>query len=134
MNSSDRHTHIGIDSSNVLTDVNYWLKLQESVIDLPACGTCPSWFKHVSNLLPSTPGYKCLEVGAVPGTTLLFLAKEFNYSCTGIDFSPRILELNVAFLKQGISARFIKDDFLKWESDDLFDFVYSNGFIEHFED
>ena len=123
-----------IDSDKVLTDVDYWLNIQNPVIDLPAGGTCPSWYKHVSDLLPSSPESNCIEVGAVPGTTLLFLAKKLNYSCTGIDFSPRVQDLNTAFIKLGISAKFIKADFLTWQSEELFNLVYSNGFIEHFED
>ncbi len=121
------------DKTNILTNVDYWLNIQKVVSKLPEGGVCPTWFGKIENIFVQNPKYKCLEIGAFPGTTLLFLAKQFNFNCTGIDFSERIQTLSTAFLVQGISANFIQEDFLEWDSPESFDFVYSCGFIEHFK-
>ncbi len=116
-----------------LTDLDFWLARQQAEIRLPEGGTRPTWFRHVAHYLPVAPAWRCLEVGVVPGSTLLFFAAKCKYSCTGIDFSPRVHQLKDVFAAQGLSAEFTRIDFLTWETSEQFDLVYSCGFIEHFE-
>lgn len=122
------------EQSRRLTDVDFWLGRQPSTVQLQIGGGCPPWYKHVSQFLPRSSGVKCLEVGVVPGSTLLFLASQHKYRCTGVDFSPRVHDVASAFSRQGIQAQFVQTDFLDWHTKDRFDFVYSCGFIEHFSD
>jgi cyclopropane fatty-acyl-phospholipid synthase-like methyltransferase len=70
----------------------------------------------------------------VPGSTLLFLASQQGFRCTGVDFSPRIHDVASAFSDQGIQAQFVQTDFLEWDTEARFDLVYSCGFVEHFSD
>ena len=120
-------------NSSRLTDVDFWMSRQPEVSILPQGGMRPRWFKHVAQYLPTTPAWSCLEVGVVPGSTLLFMAARLDYLCTGVDFSPRVNQLKGVFAEQGIAARFIHADFMAWETSEQFDLVYSCGFIEHFE-
>lgn len=116
-----------------LTDQAYWQAQQQKTIRLPQGGGQPSWYRHIERyLLPSTE-CSCLEIGVVPGATLLFIAKQLGYACTGIDFSDSVNSLADAFTEQEVEAEFIQQDFFTWETDRQFDFVYSCGFIEHFE-
>ena len=116
-----------------LTDVSYWLARQESDISLPFTGRTPSWYDRARPFLPSSAGSRCLEVGVVPGSTLLFLALKHRYACVGIDLSPAITRLEAAFAEHGVKAQFIQEDFLCWRAREQFDLVYSCGFIEHFQ-
>lgn len=117
-----------------LTNIDFWLAREQAEIRLPKGGTQPAWFKHIAQYLQEAPERSCLEVGVVPGGTLLFFAAPYSYSCTGIDFSPWVYQLKDVFAAQRISAEFIQADFLTWEPTEQFDLVYSCGFIEHFED
>jgi cyclopropane fatty-acyl-phospholipid synthase-like methyltransferase len=74
----------------------------------------------------------CLEVGVLPGDVLLFFGLEHGYSCYGIDYLAQVEKLTREFSDQGLDAKFYHSDFLKWETDQMFDFVYSFGFVEHF--
>ena len=120
--------------SGRLTDVDYWSSRHTRCQSIPEGGNCPRWYKHISHLLPHGPCVNCLEVGVVPGAYLLYLARAHQYSCNGIDFSPEIHEVAAAFQNQGIKAKFIEADFLEWSPAEKYDFVYSCGFIEHFDD
>lgn len=117
-----------------LTDIEYWRNRRTSCLSLPVGEERPRWYRHISHLLPHGPGVNCLEVGVVPGSYLLFLARTHQYSCSGIDFSPEIHEVAAAFHEQGIIAKFVEADFLEWNPAEKYDFVYSCGFIEHFDD
>jgi 2-polyprenyl-3-methyl-5-hydroxy-6-metoxy-1,4-benzoquinol methylase len=117
-----------------LTNVDYWAGLQAEKINLPDGGVRPLWLRHIDKYLPTSSDTTCLEVGVVPGGMMLFFASEYKYKCTGIDFSPKIDMVAQEFARKGIEATFARMDFFEWEPDEKFDFVYSVGFIEHFED
>jgi len=117
-----------------LTDTSFWLARQERHVDLPPGGHRPPWFDRVQGFLPVGPEATCLEIGVYPGAVLLFLALEQRFHCMGIDVSPYVASLGPAFAAQGVGARFLEVDFLRWSTQERFDFVYSCGFIEHFRD
>jgi SAM-dependent methyltransferase len=119
---------------NALTDEAFWTDRFRPGLTLPPEGHRPSWYDSVSDLLPREPGATCIEIGVVPGGTLLFLAKERNYRCAGVDFSPVIEEVARAFSQHDVSADWLRTDFLTWDTDWRFDLVYSCGFVEHFKD
>lgn len=81
----------------------------------------------------STPG-SCFEVGCFPGGHLAFLG-ESGYTLNGVDLTPRTTPEMAQWLrKQGYQVGAIeRHDFLTYPTDTQFDLVYSNGFIEHFE-
>jgi SAM-dependent methyltransferase len=121
--------------SERLTDVDYWVDHQGAEIPgLPNGGAKPSWFKHVRRELPTNPGASCIEIGVVPGDSLLYLGSHLPLRTYGIDFSPRVRDLRRIFDEQGVQAELYEADFLSWSPDRKFDLVYSKGFVEHFAD
>jgi L-malate glycosyltransferase len=81
----------------------------------------------------SPPG-SCFEVGCFPGAHLAFLGAA-GYTLNGADLTPRTSPEMAQWLrKQGYKVGAIdKSDFLTYPTDLQHDLVYSNGFIEHFE-
>ena len=121
-------------AAGAITDVEYWNKQQTVAAAESLEPTHPRWFRPFSRFLPESAETTILEVGVVPGSLLLFFAKNRHYRCSGLDFSPQIRCLPALFEKEGIEATFIETDFFNWASDETFDIVYSCGFIEHFTD
>ncbi len=82
------------------------------------------------------PQMKVLEIGFAPGKFLAFAAKVLEANVSGIDYS----EGGVQFAKRLFGALGIggdlrcEDVFTTTLPLGKFDFVYSNGLIEHFED
>jgi SAM-dependent methyltransferase len=72
-------------------------------------------------------------VGVVPGGLLNYFARNGRYQCSGVDFSPKIVELREAFQRAGVEAELVQADFLQWNPGRRFDVVYSVGFVEHFD-
>jgi len=62
----------------------------------------------------------------------MFLARQYGYRVTGIDFSPRVPSVVPAFLAQGIKADLVQADFFTWTPSAQFDVVCSFGFIQFF--
>jgi len=76
-----------------------------------------------------------LEVGCAPGRYLVYFAKEFNYSVSGIDFSEEGIAITDRNLyEHGVAGTVMFGDFLVHEFTKQYDIVFSAGFIEHFSD
>jgi SAM-dependent methyltransferase len=88
--------------------------------------------RYLRNVLPVNPEWSCLEVGVVPGSILLWMAKRFKYRVTGVDLSPEVNNLSDAFRERGADATFVEADFLRWRPRRRFEVVFSCGFVEHF--
>jgi 2-polyprenyl-3-methyl-5-hydroxy-6-metoxy-1,4-benzoquinol methylase len=117
--------------SNRLTDVEYWNKEHDTVLDLKG-----EWIygQYLDPFMPRGKELNCLEIGVYPGRYLLYLAHKYGYKITGIDFSPHIQRLATEFYNLGVNATLIQADFLEWSPKKQFDVVVSHGFIEHFND
>lgn len=120
-------------SVGALSDREIWVK-QQSVTPMHYKGDKPVWYDRLSRFLPKSPETKFLEVGVVPGRIMLFFAQTMHYRCTGVDFLPKISEVKLQYEKLGVEAKLVEADFFNWQNDELFDIVYSKGFIEHFTD
>lgn len=122
-------------NTNPITDLSFWEDKHANLVHLlPPGGEKPSWLRQIAPYFPAKEPVTCFEVGAVPGPTLLYLAHKPGMKVTGLDFNPDILELEKRFHEEGVSGEFILADFLTWQPAGKYDFVYSNGFIEHFTD
>ncbi|CAK8716831.1 hypothetical protein GMJAKD_06010 [Candidatus Electrothrix aarhusensis] len=89
-----------------LTDQIYWQDQQPKTIILPKGGRRPSWYRHIERYLQPSTECSCLEIGVVPGATLLFIAKQLGYACTGIDFFDSVNSLAGAFAEQEVKSKF----------------------------
>ena len=91
--------------------------------------------KELKRILPYNNNLSCLEIGAIPGSFLIYLNKEFGYEITGIDFSKNTNKFYENMNANDVSEfNFIKADFFKHSFKKKFDIVCSFGFIEHFDD
>lgn len=90
-------------------------------------------FKYIREKKPRT----ILEVGCGNSTWLPYLAKATGASVTGIDYSLRGCELARSNLSAaGVTGKVICGDFFALDPQEIgeFDFAYSLGLVEHFDD
>lgn len=81
-----------------------------------------------------SPQKNCLEVGCFPGGFLRFFSRN-GYVVSGIDLTPRVTELPLAFKKDRIEFDNIYyDNFFTFDNNKKYGIVCSFGFIEHFLD
>jgi len=75
----------------------------------------------------------CCELGCYPGNQLMFLGAEKDAEINGIDQTTHLDKLIHYCHARGFRVGQIEQgDFFAWNPRRLFDFVYSNGLIEHF--
>lgn len=84
---------------------------------------------------PTMQTPSCLEIGCFPGRYLALMG-DLGFELNGVDLTPRTdTEMAAWLLNCGYSTgQLVRGDFFTWEPHRTFDLVYSNGFIEHFED
>lgn len=76
----------------------------------------------------------CIEIGCNPGYFLVHMHKHYGFKIFGVDY------INIEWTRKNLHNFGISDfspqkiDFLNWHTDQLFDVVFSSGFIEHFDD
>lgn len=80
-------------------------------------------------------GGTAIEIGCVPGNWLVYLAKEFGYVVSGIDYSDLLdyTRANLVYHHVPVGDLFNADLFT-FESPKKYDLVFSTGFVEHFTD
>lgn len=75
-----------------------------------------------------------LEIGSYPGRYLAYLAAKFNLNPTGIDYNSDYKKIEETMRIMSITNyKYIQEDFFKVTPTEKFDFVFSMGFVEHFE-
>ena len=91
--------------------------------------------KWLQEWTQTIPGGSCLEIGCFPGRYLALFGKR-GFTLNGVDLTPKTdPEMKDWLTKNGYSVgQIVKADFFKWEPKEKFDVVYSNGFLEHFEE
>ena len=94
--------------------------------------------KNVQDLLRNyvVPGQSFIEIGCAPGKHLAWCAAVLGAKVSGLDYSPvGFAATQQLFEGLGISADLRKEDvFTTSFPDGVFDVVFSNGVIEHFDD
>jgi SAM-dependent methyltransferase len=76
-----------------------------------------------------------LEVGGAPGQYLAYIHRRCSCSCAILDYSASGCALaRKNFRALGVDLAVYEHDLLAAELTDRFDFVYSLGLVEHFED
>lgn len=112
------------------------------------------WLKHATrdyaneyllkeHLLKSTIPHgpiRALEVGCAPGGNLLYFNEAFGHDVYGVEYTSNGVEIvRDRFVRAGIPPeQVIEADFFnpvfQAENKGKYDFVFSEGFIEHFDD
>ena len=95
-------------------------------------------FEHhpvLKRFLANAGGGDAVEVGCVPGSYMIYLAKEFGYRVSGIDYSERLPYVRENLRFNGITnAELFHSDLFQFVPVRQYDLVFSQGFVEHFDD
>jgi cyclopropane fatty-acyl-phospholipid synthase-like methyltransferase len=97
----------------------------------------PVYEQHpvLANFLSSAGGGEAIEIGCGSGNYMIYIAKEFGYRISGLDYSDNMdyVRANLAF--NGIrDADLFNIDFFDFKPAKKYDLVLSGGFVEHFDD
>jgi SAM-dependent methyltransferase len=119
------------------TTKSYWAKNHELTIRLRLPSRLNIGTANILRLLQSRipKGCRVLEIGFAPGKVLAYVGKHCNARLSGIDFSDQGVETaKKLFLHLGLQGDLRCEDlFASTLSSHSFDFVYSLGFVEHFD-
>jgi SAM-dependent methyltransferase len=95
-------------------------------------------FEHhpiLDRFLSKAGGGDAIEIGCVPGNYMIYLAKEFGYRVSGIDYSDQMPYVRENLRCNGISdAELFQGDLFQFVPPQRYDLVFSQGFVEHFDD
>jgi SAM-dependent methyltransferase len=97
---------------------------------------CSQYDSYWDDLIPTSSQDKTLlEVGGYPGRYLAYLANKFKLEPTCLDFNSDKTQIQRTFAIMNVSDyHLLQKDFTKSEPEKTYDFVFSIGFVEHFED
>jgi len=122
------------DTGQPLTDVGYWRTAWDRTGSTPL-QLDPTFDPILGRILPKNAAFRAIEVGCFPGSYLLYLARRFGYSVSGIDFMKGVDLLAKPLRDAGARVdEIIEADFFTFRSDKTYDVVTSFGFVEHFRD
>ena len=124
-----------IDDNRKLTDETYWDNFWSSV-KLPIIAKPPKTIRLLlAKYIPKDTNLTFFEIGCAPGGWMVFFNKEFGFNVSGIEYAKGASDLtkkNLEFYELPQNVTF--GDFFEHESPQLYDIVFTRGFIEHFED
>jgi len=115
------------DSSKEYWD-HLWSDRKPALYGGPAVESHPL-LKH---FLPKEPSFKFLEIGCVPGNWMVYFHKEYGYQVSGIDYSEAISVAHKTCEINKVPAVIWQEDVLSAKLPNLFDVIFSAGFLEHF--
>lgn len=112
----------------------YWDEFWADTVIEPYPGPIFTGHRIYDRYLPHQAGLRFLDVGCVPGSLMVYFAKHFGYTVEGVDYSSRgsLVETNLAL--NGVDGRYYQADVFNFTPEELYDVVFSQGFVEHFDD
>jgi 2-polyprenyl-3-methyl-5-hydroxy-6-metoxy-1,4-benzoquinol methylase len=120
------------------TDQQYWNRYykpssaQREQIEKICSEYDELWEKWIHSC--STPPRTVIEIGAYPGRYIAYFGSKYNLEVTGLDFNSDTEKIKTSMETMGVdNYHLVHADFLKHQPDKKYDLVFSNGFIEHFE-
>lgn len=92
--------------------------------------------RTLNKLLPKSGEMSFIEIGCAPGKFMAYFNKRFGYHVAGIEYvEDAAAATRVNMEMQGIGAQVFNMDFFEADfTAESYDVVFSNGFIEHFEE
>ncbi|WP_170309830.1 class I SAM-dependent methyltransferase [Seonamhaeicola maritimus] len=83
----------------------------------------------------SSVGKTLIEIGGFPGRYLSYLASKFKVCPTCLDFNSDRQQIEKSFEVLEVNRyNIIQEDFTLYKPQKRYDYVFSNGFVEHFEE
>jgi len=124
-------------SKNKLTTKLYWENYYKSQhTDISHIVNVCSYYDAYWDMLlgENSKRKELIEIGGFPGRYLAYLASKYGVKPTCLDYNSNTTQIEDAFQTMGVDDyKIIQDDFTKHQPKVLYDYVISNGFIEHFE-
>lgn len=75
-----------------------------------------------------------IEIGGFPGRYLAYLSQKYKLKATCLDYNSDVSQIEKTFkVMNVIDYNIIQEDFTTFKTPKTYDYVMSNGFIEHFE-
>lgn len=80
-------------------------------------------------------GAQLIEIGGFPGRYLAYLGAKYKIEPTCLDYNSDLSQIENSFDIMGVEKySVLQEDFTSYSPKQQYDYVISNGFIEHFED
>jgi len=75
-----------------------------------------------------------IEIGGFPGRYLAYLSSKYNLEPTCLDYNSDAKQIEATFKTMQVKTfHILQKDFTKHKPEQQYDYVISNGFIEHFQ-
>ncbi|WP_418513625.1 methyltransferase domain-containing protein [Corallibacter sp.] len=76
-----------------------------------------------------------IEIGGFPGRYLAYLSSKFKLLPTCLDYNSDTSQIEASFRIMNVETySVLQKDFTKYKTPQTYNYVLSNGFVEHFED
>lgn len=122
--------------NNKLTTKAYWESyyVNREVNRTTIVNTCSYYDRFWDILIDSDIEKKSIiEIGGFPGRYLAYLSSKFNLLPTSLDYNSDSQKIEEAFAVMDVKEyTILQKDFTSFEPTEEYDYVMSNGFIEHF--
>jgi 2-polyprenyl-3-methyl-5-hydroxy-6-metoxy-1,4-benzoquinol methylase len=115
---------------------NYWNAIWEKLPPVQRYQG-PVYEQHpiLAKFLSKAGGGEAIEIGCGSGNYMIYIAKEFGYSISGLDYSNNMDYVRANLEFNGIyGADLFNTDFFEFKPFKKYDLVLSGGFVEHFDD
>ncbi|WP_262733109.1 class I SAM-dependent methyltransferase [Gaetbulibacter sp. NE] len=120
-----------------LTSKSYWENYykanhaqRQHIIDV-----CSYYDGFWSQFFDAEKGKTFIEIGGFPGRYLAYVAARYGVTPTCLDYNSNTSQITSTFEVMGVTSyHILQEDFLNYSPKQTYDYVFSNGFIEHFED
>ena len=90
------------------------------------------WHKFIDT---ESQGKSIIEIGGFPGRYLAYLSDKFKLVPTSLDYNSDASQIKNTFGVMDVDEfTILQQDFTQFQTEKTYDYVMSNGFIEHFED
>ena len=90
----------------------------------------PIWDMFIKN---QSDAKSLIEIGGFPGRYLAYLANRYKLKPTCLDYNSDLTQIEGSFVMGVPDYHIIQEDFTAYKPQITYDYVMSNGFIEHFE-
>lgn len=123
-----------------ITSQAYWEKYynksgtsQSQIVAV--CGAYDEYWHQLFGSPEESAGKSLIEIGGHPGRYLAYLGNKYKVVPTSLDFNSDRTKIEESMRAMGVKDyHIIQANILDHKTDIKYDFVISNGFIEHFED
>ena len=121
---------------NSLTDREYWSDYWKNY-QYKKIKTTLFFDKYLNKAILCQNNCEFIEIGGFPGEMSIYFHKKYRCNVSLLDFFIDKTIINNLESENGLTTdtvKFIESDFFQFQTNKYYDFVFSCGFIEHFED